>query len=910
MAPQKTFVQSTANGRADSAESFSSAQSKHSDLSKSISSSYQRLNSAAPAEKPLYSPVMSLAAALPPVSTLTSGKQSRAQGWLAQRIEGIRKRLGQTSNVAAPSNQAPLIGIIDTGFSPDQHGHSVLKRIQGAATQSQILLADTVGKGQWADSLTQFVNAAKASGQPRAIANLSFDLTQKNPDGSVTTRYELTASERSALDYARQNNVLVVASAGNEGSALSALGQASGQSDNLIVVGAAEGNRRADYSSFGRGLDFLVSMDERAGGTSLAAAETTGVIATLWAANPHLTPRQVVQTLEATAQDLKTPGWDMKTGLGVLNPEAASLAAKTLPNQTLLAGLGFLKTSDSLGSDGEVWSGMGGAIATERPNLNPRQADARSRSARRILRKAHSKVKATRSRRSRFRPTNARQADAQSKSARRILRKVHSKVRSARSVPSAAYTRNEHQAHRRLAKHTSQSRRRKLLTYKPGTAMQSGSNVRRWQQNMKKLGYKIKVDGIYGPESKKAARQFQQKNKLATDGIVGSKTRAATARAIKTKAHRRRVTQASVRISPRAADGRSPSAQKILKAARLKTYQHRARNEHQFHKKEVLQGQIKQTKRKTSKPSKGSLWNRMSDTVSSKVDTVRDTARRASRGTQEWASRNSENISNVGHTVLDGAGFIPVVGAAADGLNGVWYAAEGDWKNAAFSFGAAVPVVGDAAAAAKGATRLASASNAVRKATNVAGNLDSGISSIRAAREGDWRNAALAAGSTVAGGLTAKNRRGIAHAVSNATAPRTYITYTLKDKNGVVRYVGRASGKKGTEDVLRKRASKHHILRDHPDLTPHLAAVQASRKANRGAEDVLYSRHQQYVTPGQSLRSRTGKRLAGGANREGQQLLNQANPVSNKPSSARRRGRKLIQAYKEDLMIPPAKSER
>ncbi|MGB3291870.1 MAG: S8 family serine peptidase [Phormidesmis sp.] len=530
-----------------------------------------------------------LSARVTPLKEALSSNHSsnpQAQSWLSQKVQGVQRRLGKIQPMApAPQGNGPLIGIIDTGFGPGQHGQQVLQKIQSAHTDSQILLADGVGKGTWADSLTQFVDVAKVSGQTRAVANLSFDLTQKNPDGSVTTRQQLTTSESKALDYARQNNVLVVASAGNEGGALSALGRASGQSDNLIVVGAAENNDRAAYSSFGRGLDFLVSADgQNGGGTSMAAAETTGAIANLWATNPHLTPRQVVQTLEATVQDLKTPGWDMKTGLGVLNPKTASLAAKTLPTQTLLAGLGFLKTSDSLSS--EVWSGMDSVIATERPNLNPRQADARSKSARKILRKAHNKVRASRSR-----PANPRQADARSASARRILRKAHNKVSSTRSGPSAAYTRNEHQAHRNIAKRAAQSRRSKLLTYKPGNTMRSGNDVRQWQQKMKKLGYKIKVDGIYGPASQKVARQFQRKHKLAADGIVGSKTRAATAKAIKAKTHRRRATQASARINPRAADGRSPTARKILRDARLKTYQRRSRNEHQFHKREAPQSQ-------------------------------------------------------------------------------------------------------------------------------------------------------------------------------------------------------------------------------------------------------------------------------------------------------------------------------
>ncbi|RSS73349.1 putative adhesin [Streptomyces sp. WAC06614] len=60
-------------------------------------------------------------------------------------------------------------------------------------------------------------------------------------------------------------------------------------------------------------------------------------------------------------------------------------------------------------------------------------------------------------------------------------------------------------------------------------------------------------------------------------------------------------------------------------------------------------------------------------------------------------------INKYGHTALDVAGMIPVIGEAADLVNGVWYAAQGDWKNAAMSFASMIPVAGSAIAG----TRLA-----------------------------------------------------------------------------------------------------------------------------------------------------------------------------------------------------------
>lgn len=77
------------------------------------------------------------------------------------------------------------------------------------------------------------------------------------------------------------------------------------------------------------------------------------------------------------------------------------------------------------------------------------------------------------------------------------------------------------------------------------------------------------------------------------------------------------------------------------------------------------------------------------------------------------AMKDAENVvthmspSEIGHTVLNVAGMVPVIGAPADAINGVWYAAEGDWGNAALSAATAVPGIGDLVGGAKlGTTAL------------------------------------------------------------------------------------------------------------------------------------------------------------------------------------------------------------
>ena len=257
----------------------------------------------------------------------------------------------------------PLVGVIDTGFSanaPDvdysqiylgsdfidgddnpllaegvgnKHGSHVLQIIKAANTKS-LWLGRAVGSGKWAESLIEFVEAAKAAGYQNAVVNLSFDLVQVNSDGSVTTRYELTSYERAAIEYARQNCVLIVAAAGNEGGAISALGQASQEFDNIITVGAAEGLSRAHYSSYGNGLTLLAdgSGFGNTAGTSAAAARVTRSISQLWAVNPQLSYYQLIDIIKTTATDLNTPGWDVETGFGLLNlSDAINLATFTTP---------------------------------------------------------------------------------------------------------------------------------------------------------------------------------------------------------------------------------------------------------------------------------------------------------------------------------------------------------------------------------------------------------------------------------------------------------------------------------------------------------------------------------------------------------------------------------------------------
>jgi len=287
-----------------------------------------------------------------------------------EQVNPGRAEIHSSSAPNTPDAQQPLVGVIDQGFGAGEHGAEVVKTIAQSNPQSPAWLGGGVGNGTWANSLNKFVDAAKTLGK-QAVANLSFDLTEKGSDGSVRTRSQLTKAEQQALTNAHDNGVLIVASSGNQGGSMSALGQASQQFDNIIAVGAADGNHRAHYSSFGTGLD-LVAPGRQVGdsfaGTSRSAAEVTGTISQMWTANPTLDYRQVSRVLEATATDLQTPGWDAETGAGLLNSRAAvSLAEVITPDTQLFSGAQLLQQVNGSFNDAP-WTSQNGAIASERTN--------------------------------------------------------------------------------------------------------------------------------------------------------------------------------------------------------------------------------------------------------------------------------------------------------------------------------------------------------------------------------------------------------------------------------------------------------------------------------------------------------------------------------------------------------------
>ena len=83
--------------------------------------------------------------------------------------------------------------------------------------------------------------------------------------------------------------------------------------------------------------------------------------------------------------------------------------------------------------------------------------------------------------------------------------------------------------------------------------------------------------------------------------------------------------------------------------------------------------------------------------------------------------------SDIGHAALDVVGLIPVVGEAADLANCGWYAAEGEYVDAALSCASAIPFAGYGATAAKAAKYGDEALEALDTASDVGRQVDNAI---------------------------------------------------------------------------------------------------------------------------------------------------------------------------------------
>ncbi|MCM0646953.1 S8 family serine peptidase [Clostridium swellfunianum] len=136
-----------------------------------------------------------------------------------------------------------------------------------------------------------------------------------------------------AIKYARSKGVFVVVSSGNN-DRNSDFTSPAGDEGAYTVASINSNDEKSIFSNFGSSVKISApgenilstipggNYDYR-NGTSMAAPIVAGAAAMMKAVNPNLTPEQIEQILNKTADDVMEKGKDKSTGFGILNAETA-----------------------------------------------------------------------------------------------------------------------------------------------------------------------------------------------------------------------------------------------------------------------------------------------------------------------------------------------------------------------------------------------------------------------------------------------------------------------------------------------------------------------------------------------------------------------------------------------------------
>jgi thermitase len=229
----------------------------------------------------------------------------------------------------------------DDDDAMDDHGHGThVGGIAAANTYNGIGIAgvcpacrilplkalSSAGSGRWDDIATAIRYAVDHGVE---VINMSL-----GGDNCTTDLAE-------AINYAYERNVTIVAASGNSCPVRVSLGLESfdvsypAQFERVIAVGATDAqDNRATFSHYGSTLDvtapgvgilstYLNRSYKRLDGTSMASPIVAGLAGLLVSQYPSLTPAQVQEILEQSADDIGSLGWDEQTGWGRINADQA-----------------------------------------------------------------------------------------------------------------------------------------------------------------------------------------------------------------------------------------------------------------------------------------------------------------------------------------------------------------------------------------------------------------------------------------------------------------------------------------------------------------------------------------------------------------------------------------------------------
>ncbi|MEU4163342.1 S8 family serine peptidase [Actinoplanes sp. NPDC026670] len=255
------------------------------------------------------------------VAVIDSGVDSRHPDLAANVLSGY----DATTDTAGPTTDAHGHGTHVAGTIAAVTGNAV--GIAGMAPNVKILPVKVLGangSGNMSDAAEGIIWATDHGAK---ILNMSLGSTQK------------VTAVTNAINYARSKGVTVIAAMGNSRTSGSPTSYPAADTGVIGVAATDSNDRVATYSTAGNyadvaapGTNILSTYPTSRGGyktmsgTSMASPHVAAVAALLKSANPALTPDQIETTLEKTATDLGTPGFDNDFGNGRINPVAALAA--------------------------------------------------------------------------------------------------------------------------------------------------------------------------------------------------------------------------------------------------------------------------------------------------------------------------------------------------------------------------------------------------------------------------------------------------------------------------------------------------------------------------------------------------------------------------------------------------------
>jgi membrane-anchored mycosin MYCP len=251
---------------------------------------------------------------------------------------GVNASLPELAHVVLPGSD--MVGHSRNGYTDyewDGHGTSMAVLIAGQgggatgfvgiAPRAKILPITVDGTkkiNSWNVDTTLVKGINYAVDHGAKVINMSLA-------GASRTRDYCPADVMAAVAYAVDHDVVLVAAAGNDGNSRNDI-EYPAVCPGVLAVGAIDDHSRPwnktevqDYVSVAApGVDIPVTGKDpdfsfpHSSGTSDSAALVSGAAALVRSANPTMPAREVVHRLIGTALDVHTPGWDNRTGYGVV----------------------------------------------------------------------------------------------------------------------------------------------------------------------------------------------------------------------------------------------------------------------------------------------------------------------------------------------------------------------------------------------------------------------------------------------------------------------------------------------------------------------------------------------------------------------------------------------------------------